>query len=73
MSAELVSLRRVRRRLARVEAGQAAAEARALHGRTRAEREAETAAKRKAQRTLDQARLDQPGTENAAKDRASTS
>ena len=73
MSADIVNLRRVRRQAARVEAAQTASEARALHGLTRAEREAAQAVAGKAERTLDQARLDQPGTANSAKDRASTS
>ncbi len=73
MTAELVNLRRVRRQVARVGAAQAASEARALHGRTRAERVAAEATAIKAERTLDQARLDQPGEANSAKDSTSTS
>lgn len=70
---EIVNLRRVKRARARQDAAAEAEAARRLHGRTRAERDAAEAARAQADRVLDGAKLDQPGTANRAKDTASTS
>ena len=56
--AEIINLRRVRKRQAREDADVASAAARARHARTRAEREADTRGRLVQERTLDGARLD---------------
>ena len=56
--AEIVNLRRVRKRLARETAAQDAAAARTLHGRTLNERQAGLDARCTLGRVLDQARLE---------------
>ncbi len=56
--AEIVNLRRVKKRLAREAASHDAATARTLHGRTLAERQSSLDARSTLGRTLDQAKLD---------------
>ena len=56
--AEVVNLRRIRKRLAREAAAKDAAAARILHGRSSAERQAGLDARLAVGRTLDQAKLD---------------
>ena len=56
--AEIVNLRRVKRRLARDAAAQDAAAARTLHGRTVAERQSGADARSTLGRVLDQAKLE---------------
>lgn len=58
--AELVNLRTVRKRRARAEREAAAAEARTLHGRTKAEKDLERARAAKAARDLEAHRRDEP-------------
>ncbi len=55
--AEIINLRRVRKRAERHAASLEAAAARAKHGQTREQREAASRAKDAVERTLDQARL----------------
>jgi hypothetical protein len=57
---DVINLRQARKARDRKAAGQAAAEARALHGRTKAQRKREQAEGEKLSRTLDQAKLDTP-------------
>ncbi len=54
---EIVNLRRVKRRLVREAEAQEAAENRARHGQSKAERDAASAARRLEQRRVDNARL----------------
>lgn len=56
--AEVINLRRVRKRLARDAAAQDASAARTLHGRTQAERQSGREARATLGRNLDQAKLD---------------
>ncbi|MBB2201812.1 DUF4169 family protein [Gluconacetobacter tumulisoli] len=56
--AEIVNLRQVRKRKARAEQAQIAAGNRALHGRTRAERDRQSQEESRAMRTLDGARVE---------------
>ena len=56
--AEIVNLRRVKKRLARDAAANDAAAARTLHGRTMAERGASTDARSMLDRALDRAKLE---------------
>ncbi len=56
--AEIVNLRQARRKRAREEAQDAAAENRIRHGRTKAERERDRLAAEQAARKLDQVRRD---------------
>ncbi len=58
--AEIINLRRARKRRAREEAGAAAEAARAIHGRTKAERLAQEQARALQERQLDNARLPDP-------------
>lgn len=58
MTAEIVNLKRVKKRRAREAADQVADQARARHGRTKAQREADEAAACAAARVLDNARVD---------------
>lgn len=58
--ADIVNLRRARKARARLVETDAAAAARARHGRTRAERHATEAAKERAARALDQAKRELP-------------
>ena len=55
--AEIINLRRVRKRAEREVASLEAAAARAKHGQTRGQRDAASAAKDAIRRTLDQAKL----------------
>ncbi|MGI4941131.1 MAG: DUF4169 family protein [Janthinobacterium lividum] len=55
--AEIINLRRVRKRAERDAASLEAAAARAKHGQTRGQRKAASAARNTTSRTLDQARL----------------
>lgn len=74
--AEIINLRRVRKRLDRERDAVDAAENRARFGRTRAEAANEAAETGRAARTLDGARLDSPGqdrTASPAKNRHTTS
>jgi len=57
---EVINLRQARKARDRKTAEQAAAEARALHGRTKAQRKLEKAEAEKLSRTVDQAKLDEP-------------
>ncbi|GBQ84437.1 hypothetical protein AA13595_1408 [Gluconacetobacter johannae DSM 13595] len=56
--AEIVNLRQVRKRKARAEQAQVAAENRVLHGRTRTERDRQSQEAGRATRTLDGARVE---------------
>ena len=58
--AEIVNLRRVKKQRARADAAQAAAENRARHGRTGAEKKADKLEQARARRALDGARRDAP-------------
>jgi hypothetical protein len=58
MAAEIVNLRRFRKGKVRSEREQRAAENRALHGRTKAERQREAMEKERAQREIEGARRD---------------
>lgn len=60
MSAEIVNLRQIRKQKARAAKQAQAAENRVVHGRTKAEREREAAARAHAARALDGARRE-PG------------
>jgi len=60
VSAEIVNLRRVKKHLAREAAVQTAEQARARHGRTRAQRDADAMTARASIRTLDGARIETP-------------
>lgn len=57
---EVVNLRRARKARDRKAGAQAAAEARALHGRTKTQRSLEKAEAEKLSRAVDQAKLDPP-------------
>jgi len=57
---DVVNLRQARKARDRKVAEQAAAEARALHGRTKAQRKLEQAEAEKLTRAVDQAKLDAP-------------
>ena len=59
--AEIVNLRTRRKQLARADAAHAAAQNRAQHGRTRAERQATEAARERDERSLDGHRLPRAG------------
>lgn len=61
---EIVNLRRERKRRVRAQAAEQAAEMRARHGRTRAEREAEAGDAARLGTALDGARLDPPPKED---------
>ena len=61
LMAEIVNLRRVKKALTRRQAGAEAAENRARHGRTRAERTAEEGEAARQTRTLDGAHLQRDG------------
>lgn len=56
--AEIVNLRMVRKAKARSDAGQAAAESRARHGRTRAEKARDSSEAERLARTVDGAKRD---------------
>jgi len=58
--AEIINLRRARKRRAREEAGAEAEAARVIHGRTKAERLAQEQARAMRERQLDNARLSEP-------------
>lgn len=58
--AEIINLRRERKRRVRDEAGTAAETARAVHGRTKAERQAQEQERALRERQLDNARLPDP-------------
>lgn len=58
MSAEIVNLRKARKAKARADKESKAAQSRALHGRSKAERERQTLAKDRIRRELDGARRD---------------
>lgn len=58
--AEIVNLRQVRKRKAKDAEEQVAAQNRILFGRTKAEKKFETALSTKAERFLDNSRLEQP-------------
>ena len=58
--AEIINLRRARKRRARETAGAEAEAARAVHGRTKAERLAQEQARAVRERQLDHARLSDP-------------
>lgn len=58
MTANVVNLRQARKRKARAGKAHKAAENRVLHGRSKAQREAEAAETARARRTLDGARRD---------------
>ena len=60
MTAEIVNLRRVKKRLAREAASQAAEQARARHSRTKAQRDADAITAGANGRTLDGARIETP-------------
>ena len=62
MPAEMINLRQVRKTKARAVRDQQAAENRAIHGRTRAERQRQDAEADLAARRLDQLRRDEPTT-----------
>jgi tRNA-dihydrouridine synthase len=57
---DVINPRQARKARDRKAAGQAAAEARALHGRTKAQRKREQAEVEKLSRIVDQAQLDTP-------------
>jgi hypothetical protein len=65
--AEIVNLRLVRKRKARDTAADAAAEARAKHGRTKAEKTLDRARAEKAERDVESHRLDGPATGSATR------
>jgi hypothetical protein len=54
---EIVNLRRVKKRLARADAAVAAQQARVLHGRTAAQKQADQQAQDRARQTVDAAKL----------------
>ena len=58
MTAEIVNLKRVKKRLGQDAAAQSAEQARIRHGRTRAQRAADAAAAQASKRLLDGARID---------------
>ena len=58
--AEIINLRRAKKHLARREAATEAEQARARHGRTKAQREAYARAVRDTERALDGARIVEP-------------
>ncbi len=58
--AEIINLRRARKRRVREDATMAAQAARAVHGRTKAERQAQEQARALQERQLDNARLPSP-------------
>lgn len=58
--AEIINLRRAKKQLARREAATAAEQARARHGRTKAQREADARAAHDTERALDGARIAEP-------------
>ena len=58
--AEVINLRLARKARGRAEAGQKAAENRALHGRTKAERQRQEAEAARAERLIDGARREEP-------------
>lgn len=60
---DVINLRQARKARDRKAAGQAAAEARALHGRTKAQRKREQAEVERLSRTLDQSRLEPPSSD----------
>jgi tRNA-dihydrouridine synthase len=60
---EVINLRQARKARDRKAAVQAAAEARALHGRSKAQRKLEKAEADKVARTVDQAKLEPPSEE----------
>ena len=70
---EVVSLRRVRKRVAKAEAAIVASGNRALHGRSSSQVASDKSQKDRATRVLDGARLDQSGDTNRANERATTS
>jgi hypothetical protein len=59
--AEIVNLRRVKKQRARAEQAKVADTNRVLHGRTRAEKDADDRARARREAVLDQARLDSEG------------
>jgi hypothetical protein len=61
--AEIINLRRARKRVMRLRDAQRAAENRLAHGRTKAERAVSTARSAKSCRDLDQRRIDRGETE----------
>ena len=64
--AEIINLRRARKRRAREEADAAAEAARAVHGRTKAERQAQGQERALRERQLDNARLPDPAGDGEA-------
>jgi hypothetical protein len=58
--ADIVNLRQFRKAKARADKEQSASENRILYGRTKAEKELTRALKDKAEKTLDQGKLDRP-------------
>ena len=64
--AEIINLRRARKRRARDEAGAAAETARAVHRRTKAERQAQQQERALRERQLDNARLPDPAGDGEA-------
>lgn len=59
---DVINLRQARKARDRRVAGQAAAKARALHGRTKAQRKLEKAEAAKLARAVDQSKLERPDT-----------